>query len=76
MNAQAIEQEDLNDELRKQIEIAEAEAEARKQKPIPPVDNEPSPFVVAAGAISAHTGHTEDRVTHWAETKGLAPRSL
>lgn len=75
MNAQAIEQEDLNDELRKQIEIAEAEAEARKQKPIPPVDNEPSPFVVAAGAISAHTGHTET-VTHWAETKGLAPRSL
>ena len=60
----------------KQIEIAEAEAEARKQKPVPPVDNEPSPFVVAAGAIAAHTGHTEDRVTHWAETKGFSSMEL
>ncbi|EML9217707.1 hypothetical protein RVV93_004117 [Citrobacter freundii] len=76
LNAQAIEQEDLNDELRKQIEIAEAEAEARKQKPIPPVDNEPSPFVVAAGAIAARTGHTEDQVTHWAETKGFSSAEL
>lgn len=76
LNAQAVEQEDLNDELRKQIEIAEAEAEARKQKPIPPVDNEPSPFVVAAGAIAARTGHTEDQVTHWAETKGFSSAEL
>lgn len=76
LNAQALEQEDLNDELRKQIEIAEAEAEARKQKPNPPVDNEPSPFVVAAGAIAAHTGHTEDQVTHWAETKGFSSAEL
>lgn len=76
LNALAIEQEDLNDELRKQIEIAEAEAEARKQKPNPPVDNEPSPFVVAAGAIAAHTGHTEDQVTHWAETKGFSSAEL
>ena len=76
LNAQAIEQEDLNDELRKQIEIAEAEAEAKKQKPIPPVDNEPSPFVVAAGAIAAHTGHTEDQITHWAETKGFSSAEL
>ena len=76
LNAQALEQEDLNDELRKQIEIAEAEAEARKQKPVPPVDNEPSPFVVAAGAIAAHTGHTEDQVTHWAETKGFSSAEL
>ncbi|HAT7594746.1 hypothetical protein [Citrobacter freundii] len=76
LNAQAIEQEDLNDELRKQIEIAEAEAEERKQKPNPPVDNEPSPFVVAAGAIAAHTGHTEDQVTHWAETKGFSSAEL
>lgn len=74
LNAQAVEQEDLNDELRKQIEIAEAEA--RKQKPIPPVDNEPSPFVVAAGAIAARTGHTEDQVTHWAETKGFSSAEL
>ena len=76
LNAQAVEQEDLNDELRKQIEIVEAEAEARKQKPIPPVDNEPSPFVVAAGAIAARTGHTEDQVTHWAETKGFSSAEL
>lgn len=76
LNAQAVEQEDLNDELRKQIEIVEAEAEARKQKPIPPVDNEPSRFVVAAGAIAARTGHTEDQVTHWAETKGFSSAEL
>lgn len=75
-NAQANEQEDLNDELRKEIAIAEAQAEAKKQKPIPPVDNSPSPFMVAAAAIAAFTGHTEDQVANWAEAKGLGRDEL
>ncbi|RAU45265.1 hypothetical protein DBY68_016735 [Pseudocitrobacter sp. RIT415] len=76
LNSQATKQEDLNEDLQKQIEIAKSEAEARKQKPVPPVENEPSPFMIAAAAVAARTGHTEDQVAHWADTKNISSDEL
>ena len=75
VNYQANKQEDLNEELQKEIDSAKLREKERHEVP-PPQPVEPTALTIAARLIASLTGLTEDQVQNWANAKDVSSESL